>query len=462
MLSVSLGWAALPHLSGRESVRLEGALSFLDGAIDQSREFAADLYAPSIRLRPASGHWALSGAMITRDSVAGRPRYRTGHGTFLALLESLCDDYRDPACWRLVSLSVNGQALNRSPLAPSFDTNKLAAGPEAQAFEASADDLAALPTPGATATVAATVPVPARVDDAAPRRETLPCVQPAAWHDPDLSRNRQLILEQGICLETREFVENGLTWRMQVLDSGRPGIAWAVLHDDEDAAFDSALYAVVRYGGKVVDVEQLHATSAGMLVDPNHNFAHTDGQRETCGDWSDDAAPLFTSTIMAELGGPPYFALHNNHDGHKHNGGLGNISVDHNKRNEFGLPAHAPSGRLADEDNFILVSGRTPPNRLTGSVKRLTEELRVAGVNVIYEHVEEDWNDCSLSNHLLLYGGAEPGQYFNIESEMGDLESQIALIDVLLDILAEESRIAQSGSDLVVADKTDEDRPLQP
>ena len=85
--------------------------------------------------------------MITRDSVA--PRYRTGHGTFLAVLESLCDDYGKPDCWRLVSLSVDGQALNQSPLAPAFETNKFAAVPKAQTFEASADDLASVPSPDA-------------------------------------------------------------------------------------------------------------------------------------------------------------------------------------------------------------------------------------------------------------------------------------------------------------------------
>lgn len=462
MLTVSLGWAALPHLNGRESERLEGALNFLDGSIDESREFAADLYAPSIRLRPGSDLWALSGAMITRDSVAGRPRYRTGHGSFLAVLESLCADYGDPACWRLVTLSVDAQALSGPRPAPSFDTNGLAAGPIENAVDALADDLAALPASGATATASATLASAPLEDDTALRRAPLPCVQPDAWHEPDLARNRQLITEEAICLRTSEFVENGLTWRVQVLDSGRPGVTWAVLHDDENAAFDSALYAIVTYGGKVVDVEQRLTLSSDTIVDPNHNFALTDGQRRTCGDWSDDAAPLFTSTIMKELGAPPYFALHNNHDGHKHNGGSGNISVGHSSRGLFGLPAYDPPGRLADEDNFIVVSGRTPPGSLTGPVKQLTDELRHSGINVIYEHVREASNDCSLSNYLLLYGGAEPGQYFNVEAEAGDYRSQIAMIDALLETLSNSVRISQSDGDFLIADKTDEAGPLQP
>ena len=299
-------------------------------------------------------------------------------------------------------------------------------------------------------------------DDTAPRPATVPCVEPDAWRDPDLARNRQLITEQAICLETIELVENGLTWRVQVLDSGRPGLTWAVLHDDENAAFDSGLYAIVKYGGKVVDVDQKISMLSDTVVDPNHNFAFDEEQRQTCGDWSDDAAPLYTSTIIEELGPPPYLTLHNNYDGHRHSGGSGNISVGHDTDGFVGLPAHDPSGRLADEDNFILVSGRASPDSLTDPVKRLTDELRRSGVNVIYEHVHEDSNDCSLSNYLLLYGGAEPGQYFNIEAEAGDYQSQIVMIDALLETLSNSLLVSQSDSDFLIADKTDEAGPLQP
>lgn len=462
LLTVTLGWAALTHLKGRETERIVGALDFLDRSIDETRQFTADLYAPAIRQRAGSNLWAVSGAMITRDSVPGRPRHRTGHGTFLAVLENLCVDYADPACWRLVTLSVDGQALSRSRRAPSFDTNRIAAEPTANAVEASADDPAAPPSPVTTAAVSS-APVSAPLeDDTPPRHESSPCVDPAAWGDPDLARNRQFITEQAICLRAVEFVENGVTWRFQVLDSGRPGMTWAVLHDDENAAFDSALYAIVTYGGKVVDVEQRLSLSSDTIIDPNHNFAATDGQKRTCGEWISHAASVFTSTIMNELGPPPYLALHNNHDGHKHNGGSGNISVGHSARGLYGLPAYDARGRLADEDNFIVVSGRSAPGSLTGPIKQLTDELRHSGVNVIYEHVQEESNDCSLSNYLLLYGGAEPGQYFNVEAEAGDYQSQITMIDVLIGTLSNALDISQSDGDFLLADKTDEAAAVQP
>jgi hypothetical protein len=35
----------------------------------------------------------------------------------------------------------------------------------------------------------------------------------------------------------------------------------------------------------------------------------------------------------------------------------------------------------------------------------------------------------------LLHGGAKPGQYFNVESELGDYQSQITMIDALVGTL---------------------------
>ena len=70
----------------------------------------------------------------------------------------------------------------------------------------------------------------------------------------------------------------------------------------------------------------------------------------------------------------------------------------------------------------------------------MTDDLRNSGINVIYEYVHEDSYDCSLSNYLLLYGGAEPGQYFNIEAEVGDYQSQITMIDTLIATVFHSSR----------------------
>jgi hypothetical protein len=438
MLAIGLAWITLVYLDNRQKnyeERVVGALKFLDGAIDTLREFDADLYAPSIKSRPEPNRWVLSGIMVIRGGEAKQSRDRRGPPRFSAILESICLDHADPTCWRLEELVVDGKAVNTSqPVSPNT-TSTLEGGPIESATEISGPKEPSTRSPADLAAPQSITAAAPQEDVGVTVQERLPCVEEDAWHDPDIGRNRQLIIDEAICLRVIEFTENDLNWRVQVFDSGRPGNKWVVLHDDENTAFDSAIYAIVRYGGKVVDVDLLPPTRSDAFVDPNQNFARVDAHRQTCGGPARHAAPLFTSTIIQELGAPPYLALHNNYDGHFRSGGNGNISVRHNTRGLLGLPAPDTGERLADEDNFIIVSGLTPPSHLTKRIGQLTDELRNSGVNVIYEYVNADSYDCSLSNFLLLYGGAEPGQYFNIEAEAGDYESQTTMIDVLVGTL---------------------------
>ncbi len=446
MLAIGLMWVARAYLDARDREyvqRLVGALNFLEGTIETSRELDADLYAPSIEPRSEPDRWILSGIMVTRDSVAGRQRIGTGPAPFSAILESICLDYADPTCWRLEKLAVDGQAVNISELVSSNLTGTLEDDSRENAIANSIPKEPLTPSLAETAATQAMVASPPLENVTVPVQESLPCVEQGAWRDPDMGRNRQLIIDEAICLKTIDFAENGVEWRVQVLDSGRPGINWVVLHDDENTAFDSSLYAIVRYGGKVVDVDFQPSTMPDAIVDPNHNFATTDDQRQTCGGPIRHAAPVFTSTIIEELGAPPYLALHNNYDGHLRSGGSGNISVRHSPQGLFGLPAYDAVERLADEDNFIIVSGLAPPVRLAGRIRQLTDELRNSGINVIYEYVHEDSYDCSLSNYLLLYGGVEPGQYFNIGAEFGDYQSQITMIDALVGMLLNPPRASR-------------------
>ncbi len=446
LLTIGLVWVTLVYLNARDKEyeeRLVGALSFLEGAIETSRDLDAGIYAPSIKSRPEPGHWALSGIMVDRNSVAGGLRYRRDPSPFLAILENVCFDYVDPTCWRLEKLVVDGQAVNISELVSSVHTGTLEGGSKENAIANSRPKEPLTPSLAETAATQSMTVSPPNENVTVPVQERLPCVEPRAWRDSDIDRNKQFIDDEAICLSAIEFEENGLKWRVQVLDSGRPGNNWVVLHDDENTAFDSALYAIVRYGGKVVDVHLQPSTRSDVFVDPNHNFAITDDQRKTCGGPIRHAAPVFTSTIIEQLGAPPYLALHNNYDGHFRSGGNGNISVRHSTQGLFGLPAYDAVERLADEDNFIIVSGLTPPGDLTDRMHQLTDELRNSGINVIYEYIQEDSYDCSLSNYLLLYGGTEPGQYFNIEAEAGDYLSQITMIDALVGTLVNPLRASQ-------------------
>ncbi len=446
MLAIGLAWIAVVYLEDRQKdyeERVVGALKFLGESIDTLHDLDADLYAPSIKSRPEPNRWVISGIMVIREGKAELSRDRRDLPRFSAILESICLDHGDPACWRLQELVIDGQAVNTSqPVSPN-STSTPEGGPIESAMEASEPKEPSTLGPADLAAPQSITAAAPQEDEDVTVRERLPCVEEGAWHDPDIGRNRQLIMDEAICLRVIEFTENDLDWRVQVFDSGRPGNNWIVPHDDEDTAFDSAIYAIVRYGGKVVDVDLVPPTGVDAFVDPNQNFALIDAHRQTCGGPARHAAPLFTSTIVQELGAPPYLALHNNYDGHFRSGGNGNISVRHNTRGLLGMPAPDTSERLADEDNFIIVSGLTPPNYLTKRIGQLTDELRNSGVNVIYEYVNADSYDCSLSNFLLLYGGAEPGQYFNIEAEAGDYESQTTMIDVLVGTLVNPLRASR-------------------
>lgn len=493
MLTIGLVWVVLDHQDARKKdyeERIVGALKFLNWTIAATHRLDADLYAPSIKPKPGTDRWALSGIMVIREDKADRPRGLRDQAPFSADLESVCTVPANPSCWRLRRLVVDGRAIIEPRTARSDDTVAPQARPSddtAVSLSAPSDDTTPSQTPTSDNTtpsqvpssevtsasqapssdntdlpqdraekVAVQVPVPKEpasrilpefaagpwVTAARPHKgmplavaASPPCIEMDAWRDPDIARNRQLILDEPLCLSVIEFTENNLNWRIQVFDSGRPGYKWVVLHDDEDAAFDSALYAIARYGGKVVDVDLLSPIRPSAYVDPNRNFAFVDAHRRTCMGPARRAAPLFTTTILKLLGSPPYLALHNNYDGHLLGGGNGNISVHHSTRGLFGLPGNKTGERLADEDNFILVSGLTPPDSLQDRTRQTIEQLRYAGVNVIYEHVRPDTYDCSLSNFLLLHGGAKPGQYFNVEAELGDLQSQITMIDALVGTL---------------------------
>ncbi|MEE8226355.1 MAG: hypothetical protein V3R30_06015, partial [Kiloniellales bacterium] len=141
---------------------------------------------------------------------------------------------------------VDGQVVNISELVSSNPTSTPEGGSKGNGIEISALNEPSTPTLAETAATQSMTASPPLENVTMPVQEGLQCVEQGAWRDPDIGRNRQLIIDEAICLRAIEFAENGLNWRVQVLDSGRPGNNWVVLHDDENAAFDSALYAIVR------------------------------------------------------------------------------------------------------------------------------------------------------------------------------------------------------------------------
>lgn len=258
---------------------------------------------------------------------------------------------------------------------------------------------------------------------AAPARASDDCLAPAQVRDADVQRNAGHLA--GLCLSALDFEENGLAWRLTLIENtGQPdGPTIYLLHDNEDEAFDTALYGVRKYGGKLIAVEAQDGREF-RGQDPNRNFGMSKKTTASCADMKTRPAPLFTQFLL-DLRHPriPFIlTLHNNADGHSGNGGSGGISAARKSAVMTGMMAKG------DEDDAILLAGRQPYEAEKGA-QRTAGFFLERGINVIYEHVTPERNDCSFSNYVVLNG---LGEYFNIEAQHRHLEQQKHMLDQLM------------------------------
>lgn len=244
--------------------------------------------------------------------------------------------------------------------------------------------------------------------------------------DDDIARHRRVGENwDDIVVARKRFDENGFRWELLRLTSKlRPqGPLWVVLHDDEDAAFDSAIAALRLYGGVMVAVNSGPGAPRNQVghgqcgrhnavvtrCDPNRNFT--------------DRAPAFSAAFLdARPAGQPIIAFHTNKPGFAGDGrgGSGHISLIGRPPSRGGRPpaihnAYWGNGiapLLDNPDSFLLMpfvaAGREPAMRDIACRR----ELNDAGINVWHEPV--GLSDGSLSNLIALrYPGVT---YFNIES----------------------------------------------
>ncbi|MBR9766572.1 MAG: hypothetical protein GYB53_24415 [Rhodobacteraceae bacterium] len=258
-----------------------------------------------------------------------------------------------------------------------------------------------------------------------------PCEAAAGFPDPDVRRNAATFQAEGdLCLSRQGFSEHGRDWQLTVVRnlSTRRGPVWAVLHDNENAAFDAALYAVHRYGGALVAVEA-GENRVFMGQDPNRNFSLTASSAATCRDISQKPTPGFTTAITDFFSQHyPVLTLHNNDDGYSGAGGAGTISARRSSASMTGMMTPTPRGTLSDEDNAILLAGEAPFEQ-NSRARKATAAFHAAGINVIYEHVRPERNDCSFSFFTTMNG---LGDYYNIEAQHGALAEQRQMVDVLM------------------------------
>ena len=267
------------------------------------------------------------------------------------------------------------------------------------------------------------------------------CSDTGFTFDRDIKRNFDQIKSAGICVNEVEINDVYVKWRIQILSNGQKDPLLVLLHDDENTAFDSAIYALSKYGGQAISIHSQIGTKEGIVPDPNRNFVVSMDEAQQCGNQQTDLPNEYSAWFSERIKGKTVIALHNNENGTFINGGKGNFALGYNSSRYLSLSAINKDGRLSDFDNVVLVSGLAKYQSLPKERLHLIKELRLKGVNVIYERVKLNTYDCSLSNYSILNKKGKVKYYFNIEAEQNDYSSQKQMVDILWEILIKQGAI---------------------
>ncbi len=238
--------------------------------------------------------------------------------------------------------------------------------------------------------------------------------------DGDFKRNADALSGNAFCIAEETFKERKRTWTLQTVKTSRPGPLWAVMHDDEDMSFDSAVEALKTYGGTLVAVDTGGRRNMDG-IDPNRNFS---AGGVGCSKLGTDAAPQYTAFFRNLMTGEPIIALHNNTDGDIPTGGLGHVSMASVPKDMKAFPAADPKSPLAGDHNLVLLTSADP---VSATAESRAKALAAKGINSMIELVGT--GDCSLSNDTLLMGHPD---YLNVTVDHGERDRQRKIIDVIM------------------------------
>ncbi len=258
------------------------------------------------------------------------------------------------------------------------------------------------------------------------------CMEPTLAASTDIQRNLGRIERAPLCYRRQQVYEGGLHWTFHILEHRvhPQGPFWVLPHDDENTAFDVAVQAVIDYGGGLLAVDS-GGQRRYLGQDPNRNFSRTRAESRSCRGQA-RPAPAYSQAVLDHYRGRPgpILALHNNRDGWSENGGAGTISLANGSAAVSAYPGRG-SGRLRDEDNLVFVIG-TRPLSADPTLKRRVVALNAAGLNLMHKQLSASNFDCSLSDYVARHG---LGEYYNIEAEHGDQQTQQQMVDRLLAVL---------------------------
>jgi len=251
----------------------------------------------------------------------------------------------------------------------------------------------------------------------------------------DIRRNFNAL--KNLCVNVVSFKEGKYRWRMLLVTNPKQqkGAFYFLPHDDENSAFDSAVYATLKYGGGFLAVMANNKRYFNGQ-DPNRNFGDTKRTAKICRQ-QHYPAPKYSQIVFDIIDtyrgrGFPYMALHNNKNGHSGNGGSGGVSILTSSRVVKSYPAHKNITKkdrgLRDEDSLVYIAGFSKtPNR--AKLQSLLNE----GLNTRYEIINKSYNDCSLSNYVVLNKNST--NYYNIESQHRDSKTQKIMIDKIMGLI---------------------------
>ncbi|MBK1619030.1 hypothetical protein CKO42_11425 [Lamprobacter modestohalophilus] len=301
------------------------------------------------------------------------------------------------------------------------------------------------------------------------------CLEPTRTNSADIRRNLSRIQATGLCYRQQQVHEGRFRWTFHILEHQQhpQGPFWILPHDNEDTAFEVAVQTVIDYGGGLLAVD-----SGGQRnflgQDPNRNFSRSHAESRRCRGQR-EPAPGYSQAVLDHYRDRrgPVLALHNNHNGWSGNGGVGTISMARESASLRAYPGARLNGnpgiqasrsnisgrnasrvsstgtssstgssnssngsikgnrRLGDEDNLIFVVGSAPLSA-DPALKRRVAALNAAGLNVMHKQLNSTNFDCSLSDYVARH---RLGEYYNIEAEHGDRQTQQQMVERLLAVL---------------------------
>ncbi|MGC1469855.1 MAG: hypothetical protein WA793_10775 [Sphingorhabdus sp.] len=235
----------------------------------------------------------------------------------------------------------------------------------------------------------------------------------AALQDDDINRySDDSAFLEGISVSEIRFSEKGFDWHLIRFSNNAKsdGPLWVVPHDDENAAFESMIAALHKYGGVGIAVNTGPASArrqAGYglcgvrsamvsACDPNRNF--------------DARTPVFTRAILdAWKPGRPVIALHTNSHGFGGDGagGRGDITMLDAKAYARGEIIARSDGyfgtrsvAILDNPDVYAILPYSATKAVSDGETLCRNAMNEAGINVWHERV--GLSDGSLSNFVAL------------------------------------------------------------